>query len=344
MEDSYTYSPDSFDLEIKWVGSCIFVVSIMYTFLISRLTIVPPTIPTMIAPPDPKRTLRLRSMHADLENRKRRIARTPFPLLDLPPELGLLILSHTAEWPETFANLALVSRKIQGMAYEACLPRMPIRLISEVHVQSFDKFLLCKPHLAAYVQHLWVTPLHEEYYPAAIRILKKCKRVVSLALNGRVLEEAVTSPHVGYRIRHKRCRKLTLLYTARDGWASLLSSEFPGQGSALQFMQQITHLRLVGDVVPAHLPLPSLRVFSYALNRNNLNLVHGERMLKDKESLPSLHSVVLVGERRAGVGGVRITKMKDSRVFVFEVPQARTELEMWCDNTLGKGFWQICAD
>lgn len=276
-------------------------------------------------------------MYMELEERKRKISRRPFPLMKLPPELCLLVLQHSAESPGTVASLFLVSRRIQAMAYEACLPKTPIKLIQAHQVQSFDRMLLNKPRLAQYIRHLWVTPVHEEHYPAAIRILKKCKEVTSVACNGRVLEEAVTSPHIGYRLQHKRCRRLTLLYTSRDGWQSL----FLGSSTTLQFLQQITHLRLVGDIIPSHLSLPNLSVLSYQLNRNSLNLVHGERMLKDKVNLPSLHSVVLVGERRVQPGGgVRITKLKDSRVFVYEVPHARTELELWCENTSGRGFWQ----
>jgi hypothetical protein len=333
-------------LEIKWVGSCIFVLSVMYTFVISRLTTTTPEMPpfTMrppIRPPDLKRARRLRATYAELEERKRKIARSPFPLSGLPTELVLLILQHSAESPGTVANLLRVNRRIQGMAYEACLPRMPIKLIQAHQVESFDRMLLNKPWLAQYIHHLWVTPVHEEYYPAAIRILRQCKDVTSLACNGRVLEEAVTSPHIGYRIRHKACRKLTLLYTSRDGWQSL----FLSSSASLQFLQQITHLRLVGDIIPSHITLPNLSVLSYQLNRNSPNVVHGERMLLDKDNLPSLDSVVLVGERRVQPGGgVRITKMKEKRVFVFEVPQSRTELEMWCENTQGRGFWQICTN
>lgn len=329
------------EFELKVVGSCILVVSVAYTYLISRLT----SNPTPLnPPPNPQRAQQRASRYKELENRKRKIARTPFHLGDLPPELAIIILGYTAQWPGTVAQLVKVSRAVQEMTYEACLPRMPLRLIRETQVRSFERLLLHKPHLAPFVHHLWVTPQHEEYYPAAIRILKQCTHVQSLAVNARILQEAVTAPYVGYRIRHTRCRDLTLLYTSREGWATLLSSaSTSGNASTLQFMRQITHLRLVGDVVPTSLSLPNLRAFSYALNRNTLNLSHGERMLKDKENLPRLLSVVLVGER-PGNHGVRITKMKDSKTFVFEVPRTKTELDLWSENTMGSGFWQLCAD
>lgn len=326
-------------LEIKWVGSCIFVVSIVYTYLISRLTVLPtPTIPG--PPPDIKRAKRLRRIHQEFEAKQRRIRKGPFPIAEFPPELALQILGKCAEWQGTVANLALVSRRIQALTYEACLPGMAIRLVGEQEVESFDLLLLRKTHLLPYIHHLWVTPLHENYHPAAIRILRTCTNVRSLALNGRLLKEAITSPHIGYRIRHKHCRSLTLLPTSSEGWASLLAP------SAQQFLAQITHLRIVGDRIPVEFdfPLPNLYSFSYVLNRNVPNLAYGERMLKDKVGFPNLRTVVLTGERRGKGGGARISKMKDTRLFVFEVPAERTDLFMWCDNTLGKGFWQLCAN
>ncbi|RXW20113.1 hypothetical protein EST38_g5740 [Candolleomyces aberdarensis] len=326
-------------LEIKWVGSCIFVVSIVYTFLISRLTVTPTPI-DIIPTPDIKRAKRLRRIHQEFEARQRRIRRGPFPLAELPPELTLQILGHCAESQSTVANLVLVSRRVQALTYEACLPGMAIRLIGEQQVESFDRLLLCKSHLLPYIHNLWVTPLQEKYYPAAIRILKKCTSVRSLAVNGRLLKESITSPHIGYRIRHTHCRTLTLLHTSSEGWASLFAP------SAHQFLEQITHLRIVGDRIPVefNFPLPNLRSFSYVLNRNVPNLAYGERILKDKDGFPNLRTVVLTGERRGKGGGARISKMKDTRLFVFEVPVERTDMIMWCDNTLGRGFWQLCAN
>ncbi|KAJ3499346.1 hypothetical protein NMY22_g19518 [Coprinellus aureogranulatus] len=137
----------------------------MYTFLISRLTVTPPI---QMPPPDLRRARKLRSMHAELEERKRRIARKPFPLMQLPPELCLLILQHAAESPGTVASLFLVSRRIQGMAYEACLPKVPIKLVQAHQVESFDRMLLNKPQLTPYIHHLWevqayhVTGMHWE--------------------------------------------------------------------------------------------------------------------------------------------------------------------------------------
>lgn len=267
-------------------------------------------------------------------------ARASFRFHDLPPEIALIVLAQCADWPKTYQSLVRTSRYCQRLTFHACLPRMPIRLITQEQVGSFDALLQARPKLAPLIRHMWMTPLREELLGTSIAIVKKCKHLRSLASNAYIVQEAISIR--GSRLSHSDCRDLTLLSTKTESWTSLLKTP---NGSA--FFRQLTHLRLIGDRIPRDLPLDALTHLSYGssgIDMSQGDSAIGLGMLEDKEAYPALHTVILT-KPRASAGGLRISRaVAKKRVFIFELPMKRTELEIWCDNASRRGMWELCAD
>jgi hypothetical protein len=299
--------------------------------------------------PRPKRGHLVRAKHLrdaqkaqrDLEEKRRRLIETSsFRLFDLPPEICLAILAYVAHSPSDYLSLVHVSRYCQRLTFHACLPRMPVRLISEEQVLSFGRFIHAQPKLATLMQHMWVTPLKEDLLPIAIGIVKKCTNLRTFASNAYIVQESITFR--GRQLSHDSCKSLTLLTTRPNSWASLLNTS---AGSA--FFRQLTHLRLIGDHVPRALPLPSITHFSYGTSGSDTSqgsVSVGLSMLEDRAAYPLLHTVIFT-KTRTSAGGQRISRAAaNTRMFVIEVPRMRTELEIWCDSARKVGIWELCAD
>jgi len=276
-----------------------------------------------------------------LEERRRLLIETSsFRLFDLPPEISLVILSYVAHSPSGYLSLVRASKLCQRLTFHACLPRMPVRLISEEQVLSFDRFIRARPKLASLVQHMWATPLKEDLLPITIGIVKKCTNLRTFASNAYIVQQSITFR--GQQLSHDSCKELTLLTTRPNTWASLLSTP---TGSA--FFRQLTHLRLIGDHVPRDLPLPRITHFSYGTSGSDTSsgsVAIGLSMLDDRVAYPLLHTVIFT-KTRTSAGGLRISRAAaNKRMFVIEVPKRRTELEIWCDSASRVGMWELCAD
>lgn len=333
---------------IKWTMSWILLLSLVYTYTINKLSKNHERMERYNLRPRKDyyaQAKRLKAaQRADLEKqeKQRRIfeARSSFRLFDLPPELGLIVLSHCANWPSTYQSLVRTSRTCQRLTFHACLPRIPIRLITPEQVSSFDTFLRSRPKLAALIHHVWMTPLKEEQVVTSIAIVKKCNQLRSLASNAYIVQESISVR--GGRLSHPFCQDLTLLSTRTECWVNLLKTS-----NGVAFFRQLTHLRLIGDRIPPDLPLPSLTSLSYGSSGNDTpegNPSVGLNMLDDKQRYASLHTVILT-KPRTSAGGLRISRaVAKKRLFIFELPYQRTELEIWCDNASQRGMWELCAD
>jgi len=328
---------------VSWTVSGIFLIVVVY---INRLH--SDSTPSELVP-RPKQGHLVRAKYLrdvqkaqrDLEEKRRLLIETnSFRLFDLPPEICLDILAYVAHSPSGYLSLLRISRYCQRLTFHACLPRMPVRLISEEQVLSFDRFLRARPKLANLVQHMWVTPLKEDLLPIAIGIVKKCTNLRTFASNAYIIQQSITFR--GLQLSHESCKALTLLTTRPNTWASLLSTP---TGSA--FFRQLTHLRLIGDHIPRALPLPSITHFSYGTSGSDTsqgNVSVGMSMLDDRAAYPLLNTVIFT-KTRTSAGGQRISRAAaNRRMFVIEVPRTRTELEIWCDSARRVGMWELCAD
>ncbi|KAF8191688.1 hypothetical protein BJ912DRAFT_963257 [Pholiota molesta] len=340
---------------VRWTLSWIILLSALYTYFVNQLSKDEETL-IRRTEPDPGRTTsrqyfaqlrRLQSEQRALDEKRRRIVEgNAFRLLDLPPEVALLVLAHAADWPSTYASLVRASRRCQALTFRACLPRMPVRLISPEQVRSFDLLLRTRVQpqpLAGLVRYMWVTPLQEASLAAAVGIVKKCTQLRALASNTHVVKEAVTLR--GARVSHAECKDLTLLSTRAQAWAGLL-----GTAHGAAFFAQLTRLRLIGDRVPVHIPLPNLTQLSYGTSgrdgdagAENTPRI-GLAMFDDREMYPALEMVIFT-RPRGNAGGLRVSRpVAKTRLFVLELPATNTELEIWCDSAHRRGMWELCAD
>ncbi|KAH6912871.1 hypothetical protein BKA70DRAFT_1265329 [Coprinopsis sp. MPI-PUGE-AT-0042] len=356
------------------LGGILAVVSvpICYLYIVSRLTTTP-----SLPPPNPRSVSNARirrSVQRELEAKQRQLARKPFRLFDLPPEVRIIIIEYCADNPACFFSLVRVSKSVQDLTYKSCLPLLPVRLIEEYQVYSFDLFLDQKPSRVELVRHLWVTPLNDSYSQAAIKILQRCTNLLSLACTGRLLQDGVTSAFADHRVLHTACTQFTLLYTNDSGWMQLRNSP-----SAMQFFRQLHRVRFVDDrgrrmLLGAPFPFRNIKQISYAYNQNDpdgslsraLELFEakttkvavkeekttGSRKKRappppppeDPEPLfPSVSAVILTRERSYTTSSARIWRPNNSKVYVYEVPTHKTELDLWCDNALRIGFWKLCG-
>lgn len=320
-----------FDVVLVW---SVILMSIGYIFFISKCG-EPPVKPSAPLP-------KIRHLTRAKELRKARhleaqrlIPNTiSFPLLRLPPEITSLILKHCVDWPGTYLSLTQVSRRVQKLAFYTCLPRILIQLTDERQIPSFDLFLRKNPQLSPLVRNLWLAPMRIHLVEEALRILKACINVQSLASFSFIIREAIALRGV---VRHRKCRQLTMLYTNEVAWKDLLGA--PG-GPA--FFQQLTHLRLVRHYVPENTPLPKLTHLSYALDRAESNVSIGKKMLRDVKSYPSLHTVIVTrGLHDPSLVLKRSTTLK---IFTFDAPSSGTEINLWCNNVHRRGMWEVSAE
>ena len=196
-----------FDVVLVW---SVILISIGYIFFISNIG-EPPARPSV---PIPKirhltRAKELRRARHQ-EAQRLRPNTISFPLLRLPPEITFLILKYCADWQGTYLSLTQVSRRVQKLAFYTCLPRMPIQLTDERQIPSFDLFLRKNPQLSPLVRNLWLAPMRIHLVEEALRILKACINVRSLASFSFIICEAIAFRSV---VRHRKCRQLTMLYT-----------------------------------------------------------------------------------------------------------------------------------
>ncbi|KAF8802086.1 hypothetical protein BYT27DRAFT_7173212 [Phlegmacium glaucopus] len=333
--------PSAFNLNgVKWTVSGLILLSLFYTYLISRLTSPPLSVRRDI--PEIKYLARAKQLQAarkaqrELEEERKRILESgSFRLLDLPPEISFLVLENCTDWPGMYLSLVLVSRRCQELTFHALLPHMPIRLIIPEQVHSFGSLLFNRPRLATLVHHLWVTPYKEDLLRPCVEIVKKCRNLKSLASNAYMVLESITFR--GNRLSHLDCKDLTLLSTSTGRWASLLDAP-----NGLALFRQLTHLRLLGYRFPTDIPLPNLTHLSYGSDTVDINVHIGMAMMEDPVACPSLHTVIVTKLRASG--GLRISRAAHSRFFTVELPAKRKELELWCDNVSRRGMWVLCAD
>ncbi|KAF9474042.1 hypothetical protein BDN70DRAFT_885266, partial [Pholiota conissans] len=336
---------------VRWTLSWIIILSAAYTYFVNQLS-QDTEAPILRKDPDPERTRqyfaqlrRLQNERRALDEKRRRIVEgASFRLLHLPPEIALLVLAHAADWPSTYLSLVQVSRRCQWLTFHACLPHMPIRLITPEQVRAFDLFLrgASRVQLIPLVRYAWVTPLKEASLDAAVGIVKKCTNLQALATNAYIVQEAVTL-RGGARLSHLECKDLTLLSMRTQVWTNLLST---ANGTA--FFAQLTRLRLIGDRVPMDVPLPNLKQLSYGTSGWDEGAEHstpriGLAMFDDREMYPALQTVIFT-RPRGNAGGLRVSRPEaKKRLFMLELPPTNTELEIWCDSASHRGMWELCA-
>ena len=336
---------------VRWTVSWIVLLSVLYTYLVNRLTQdAEPYSPHGVHFPDPVQKTyyiaHVRRMQAEKraldEKRRKIVEQEAFRLLDLPAELSGLVLAHAADWPETYRALVQASKRCQSLTVHACLPHMPVRLVTAAQLRSFHTLLRARPELACLVHRLWATPLKEELLPTTIDIVRRCTNLRALASTAHIVESAITLRSSDAWLSHSACTDLTLLAARTGAWAALFATP---HGRAL--FARLERLRLIGDRVPNGMPLPRLTHHSYGTSEGGIRgggFAVGLAMLADRAAYPALQGVVFT-RARGSAGGLRVSRpVPTARLFVLDLPATHTELEIWCDSASRRGMWELCAD
>ncbi|GLB45291.1 hypothetical protein LshimejAT787_2100510 [Lyophyllum shimeji] len=249
----------------------------------------------------------------------------------LPPELQLMVLAFSAEWPETYRALVLVSRYMCHATQRACIPRMPVTLSTSKQLSAFASLVQRDARVGDLVHNLWISPLRREDSSLAYRILRACTNVRVLACDAWTLAATIANVKPT-RLRHTMCRDLTLLLRCPE-WESAMNTPH-----GLLFLRQLTHLRVVSEqTVPRELPLDNLTHLSYSTRRRpDDEDIERPWALSDRKIFPSLRQVVLT--KRCGPEEPSAQKVK-SKVVLLYVSRERTEMEMWCDMAAGQSIW-----
>ncbi|KAF8634174.1 hypothetical protein AX15_001039 [Amanita polypyramis BW_CC] len=323
--------------EPLWFIIRIFVISALFTLTFAHFGNSPNMAKQKV--PQPAYLANFRMTQAlKLKRQQRKIQ--PFRFMDLPFELRMAILSHISGTDKasrlSFISLLFVSKDIQCIVLRACLPNLAIKLTTRRQVLSFHTLCFNHSHIARLIHHLWISPLNEEDEFPSCRIIRSCVNVRSLACNARLLAASVCW---GRELKHGQCREFTLLMSEL-GWEYTLPEQV---GTA--FLNQLTHLRVVGDLtVPRGFPCKCLTHLSFtcpngAEDRSVETVT--EIMDRRREIYPQLRMVVVTDHwrRRNEMRRRGALVCSSPRVLVFHIPGDVIEVDLWCDGVGDKSIW-----
>lgn len=266
-----------------------------------------------------------------------------FPFTKLPLELQFAILALCSGDPQTYRALVLVSQYFHHTTTRACLPCIPITLITTRELLSFVALLRRRVRyghavasVGTLVRRLWVTPIREKDAKLGQEILSACPNLRSLACDSKTLAYLIS------RRCHMHCTELTLLLSRRD-W-DLALSDTPHGAS---FLSKLTHLRVTSEqLVPYRSAfLTKLTHLSYferpQLYFDKSNMLDKPQFVTSYPlAFPSLSEVVLT--RRCD-GDTPPPKRFDRNFVLLHVPRELTEVEMWKNSVKGESLWSKAA-
>ena len=327
-----------------WSAICILVVFGAFIYAASRPHYTKPAPARQPPPPrladGEKRKQQLRAAQKVLVKPKQPRRDSTFPFRNLPPELQLAVLSHCADSTRTYRALVLVSRYFLYSTLRACIPLIPITLLTSPALSSFLSFLqrtIHVPHshsltfVGSLVTRLWVTPITESPTDTdkARTILSACTNVRVLAVDAHTLTYALgfASHH-----RHTFCTHLTLLMTQRD-WHSALAATPKGP----TLLRQLTHLRVMGHQLVPRTP-PTTTLFTNLARLSYVQHIQGHsyacdpdpekpQAVVDPVMFPSLRETVVT--RRCDPGRQVTAQRLAQNLVLLHVPRDMTEMELW---------------
>jgi len=112
-----------------------------------------------------------------------------FGFKDFPIEIAtriLVLATATSTYWRTYQSLILVSREMQALVYDACLPYLPVMLHTRKHFDSFC--MLLASHWTAVgprICHVWFIAGIKATIERTLglSILQKCTRITHIACN-----------------------------------------------------------------------------------------------------------------------------------------------------------------
>ncbi|KAF8895165.1 hypothetical protein BD779DRAFT_705752 [Infundibulicybe gibba] len=307
-------------------------VPLWFTFL---STVTPPKVHTTpfgyLAQWHRRREMYLERVHRRALASRRRV----FPFCGLPYEVQLVVLSHCAGWLPTNISPLLVSKWVNTMTIEACLPFLAVRLVSSNQVTSFSHLLAARSNLEHLVRHLWVTPVDEASIAVCRHILKSCTGIRSVACNGDMLRDSILDSD---RLRHLHCTNATILGGRGGDMESIANSAI-----GVAFFRRLTHLRVVGRAIPRNIAYVRLTHLSYELDRRAMEQSKGFAWgaLENRSVFPCLQSVLLTRVRYCSDPAADPDDWKrPEKVIMLYIPREESEMQKWCEGVNGYGIWE----
>ena len=226
---------------------------------------------------------------------------------------------------------------MQALAYDACLPHLPVMLHTRRHVDSFCMLLESNPDtVGPRIRTLWVVASIRANleYELGQTILRRCTRITHMACNINLLKALVFSES-STAFAHHDLKDLTLIEPVIP-WVLLLS--YP---AGHQLFGQLTHLRTNGST---KFDFPNF-IFSALTHLSfSCHQLPSDTMF-DATRFPVLQQIVpslpymFCRTSNAAVLGVT-GRAIDSRIDVIACPKKWKEADVWEKaRREGKGLW-----
>lgn len=267
-----------------------------------------------------------------------------FRFMEFPIEIATCILAFSAVSPfwrwRTYQSLIVVSRGIQALVYDACLPYLPVMLHTRSHVESFCTLLESNPvTVGPRIRTLWLIAGIKADVERALgdRILQKCTRITHIACNINLLKALLCRPAA---FVHRDLKELTLIEPIIP-WGLLL-----GYSAGRQFFAQLTHLRSNGGTkftIPSDFCFSSLTHLSFSCHQlpfgsSSVSPFDSTRFPVLQQIVPSFPYMVcrLWDPITLGTAGDAI----DPRINIIACPKKWKEADVW-KNAMhgGKDLW-----
>jgi hypothetical protein len=250
---------------------------------------------------------------------------------EFPIEIAIRILVFSTAptfwcW-RTYRSLIVVSRDMQALAYDACLPHLPVMLHTRKHVDSFCMLLESNPTVGPCIRTLWFIAGIKAGVERTLGhiILRKCTRITHIACNINFLKALVCYSTV---FVHHDLKELTLVESVIP-WELLL-----GYPAGRQFFNQLTHLRTAGgtkfvfpDFCFSSLTHLSFSSHLFPLDSSSISPFNSTRFPVLQQIVPSLPYMVCrtLSPVALGTAGRAI----DPRIDVIACPKKWKEADVW---------------
>lgn len=260
-----------------------------------------------------------------------------------PLELLLeIFIDAISQSKGTYFSLLLVSKRIHN---SICINGLrsfmkhPLVLNGQERAHAFSTLLKSQPYLGDHIRHLWLFPIHpvvmensrgdsvQRVILQSVNILKACSNLTTLGCHVHILRRALlTGPS------HPKCQELILAGHPKFGRPLTRIRRSPHGKS---FLEQITHLRLMGDYPDDEFHFPNLTHLSFPFpDSDSIRLC-----IRNKGAFPQLKKLIVTH-------AVRIYTdyrfPNDRRIFVKTVAGHTPALELheWLNRARGQtGIW-----
>jgi len=255
---------------------------------------------------------------------------------DLPVEVSCRILVFAVANPiswTTYRSLTVVSSTMQALAYDACLPYLPVVIHTQRQFDSFCMLLASHPTtVGPRVREIWLIANIKANVECTMgrNILQTCTLITHLACTINLLKTLASSPFINHNLKH-----LTLAESIIP-WSWLLK-----QPAGRQLFAQLTHFRaqsgthfVIPDFCFASLTHLSFSCHELTFGSTDTSPFDAVRFPVLQQIVPSIPYMIcrLQDPKALNKQGLSI----DPRVNVVLCPKKWKEADIWVAASYGK--------